>query len=303
MSVNPFAVAGIIVSVLALLAFLFVNFDRIITRYLSWRYTPDVDLGISLGKENFVESDSIPCTELQPYDDELMFGVAIANSGEVDVEVDLTVAVSSIIKSTGDYFDAPDKFDTGYTVEMVHHGFGRTPPKQYKFDTFSLPSKSYGRKINLILELNPEEVKVFRSSRVELSARFRAEASQFSIPLLNRDLPENIVEFGAVQRDYEILGPHHDEVDMSDLEESDKDVKKITIDGPIIERGDGSKVCIGYYEDDQGRVIDRFSVPPGEYKVPKAVENIEYLNSMAELSNHPINEEYKSELPESPWEE
>ncbi|QCW02786.1 hypothetical protein [Natrinema pallidum] len=305
MSVNPIVIGGLFLSAISLLAFLFVNYDRIISRYISWRHTPSVDLGITLGRENFVDSESIACTQLQLYDGKLMFGVAVANSDEFDVEIDLEVATGLFVNTPKEHFDAPDEFDTGYTVESVPHNFGGTPPKSYKFTTFSLPSKSYGRKLNFIIELDPEEVKVFWSSRVRITAKIRAEATQFSVPLLNRNLSENIgkVEFGTIQREYEILGPHHDDVDMSDIDKNSEDTKTITIDGPTVDRSDGSTVCIGYYEDNQGRVISRFALPPGEHSVTEKVDNIKYLDSMDDLSNYPVDDAHKPEPPEPPWEE
>lgn len=293
MSISPIAVGGIVISVLALLAFLFVNYDRIIIRYLSWRKSAGVDIGITLGDSNFVESDTIPCTELQPYDGQLMFGVLVSNSSKFDCEVDLTVAVSGLMKTIGEYFDAPDELTSGYTVETVHLGSSGKPPKRYNFSTFVLRSKSFQRSINFVLEMDPDEVKVFRSTRVELSADVYADASQFSIPVINWSFPDNIgkVGLGTVERQYEILGPHHDDVDMSDLEESDEDVKEINIQQPH-----------GYLLDSEGRVVDRFAgFTPGVHKVSNEVVEVEYVDDRASLDRE-VHPEHKPDPPDPPWE-
>lgn len=303
MSIDPLTIVIRIIPVIALLAFLFVNYDRIILRYLSWRHDPSVDLGINLGEEYFIEEDSIPCADLQPYGNGLVFGVAVANSGEMDVQMDLEIAVDPLMQTTSEYFDSPDEFNSGYSVENVYHGFGEKPSKRYKFNSFSLPAKCYGRHINFILGLNPEEVKVFKSSRVLLSGQVHADASQFSGSLLKRRLLENIgeVKLGTIERRYDILGPHHEEVDMADLESDRENVRRVSIDGPVVKRDDGSKVCIGYYEDEQGRVVNRFALPPGDHEVDETVDNVRYVDSMEELSEHPVDDKYKHNPPEPPW--
>ncbi len=70
----------------------------------------------------------------------------------------------------------------------------------------------------------------------------------------------------------------------------------VTIDGPTVAKDDGTEVCLGYYEDADGRVVSRFSVPSGEYEVPNAVESVVYVNLTDDLP--PINSHYKSELDE-----
>ncbi len=66
----------------------------------------------------------------------------------------------------------------------------------------------------------------------------------------------------------------------------------ITIDGPTLDLDDGSTVCIGYYEDAEGRVVDRFAVPPGTHSVPAAVDSIEFVRSLDDLPQ--INERYRT---------
>ena len=293
-SVNPFAVSGIIISILSLLAFLVVNYDRIIIRYLSWRYTPEIEVGISLWENEFFESDPISITQLQPYDDDLMFGIGLSNAGQFDCEIDLNVAGSHMMKTPAEYFDAPEEFQSGYTVETVHHGSGGSPPKRYKFSTMTLRARSFTRSINFVLELNPEEIQVFRSTRVEITAEIQAEASQFPVPLLNRVLPDEIgtVGFGTVQREYEILGPHHDDVDMSKLGRSDEDTKEMKIEQPH-----------GYMLDSEGRVVARFSgFNLGIRKVSDSVTEIEYVDdpSNFDRETHP---KYEPDPIEPPWEE
>lgn len=68
----------------------------------------------------------------------------------------------------------------------------------------------------------------------------------------------------------------------------------ITIDGPTIDREDGSTVCVGYYTDAEGRVVSRFALPPGEYDVDAAVEGVEYVDALGDLP--PANEHYRSSL-------
>lgn len=294
MEVDALTVIGVLLSIVAFLAFLVVNYDGIISRYLSWRHTPDIDLGISLGKENFVEDDSIPCTDLQPYDEGLMFEVAVANSGEIDAEMDLEIAVGPSMKTPTEYFDVRGESKTGYSVENTYHGLGGKPPKRYSFNSFSVPSNSYGRHINFVLDLNPEEVKVFKSSRVLLSGQIQAEASQFSVPLLGWNFPDKVgdVNLGSVQREYDILGPHHEDVDMSELEKEAEEVKEIEIEHPH-----------GYLLDSEEKVIARFAGwSPGFHKVSGDVEQVEYVDGRDGLERE-VHPDYKPEPLEPPWEE
>ena len=57
----------------------------------------------------------------------------------------------------------------------------------------------------------------------------------------------------------------------------------ITIDGPTVERDDDKTVCLGYYEDDEGRVWSRFALPPGDYEVDDVVSSVEYVESLDDL--------------------
>lgn len=57
----------------------------------------------------------------------------------------------------------------------------------------------------------------------------------------------------------------------------------ITIDGPTTERTDGSVVSIGYYLDNQDRVVSRFALPHNDYEVPDAVETVKYVDSLSAL--------------------
>ena len=59
---------------------------------------------------------------------------------------------------------------------------------------------------------------------------------------------------------------------------------KITIDGPEVERVDGTVRCIGYGEDSDGRVTGRFALPNGhEWDAPESTEAVEYVESMDDL--------------------
>ena len=59
---------------------------------------------------------------------------------------------------------------------------------------------------------------------------------------------------------------------------------EITIDGPEVERADGTVRCIGYGIDDEGRVTGRFALPTGhEWDAPDATESVEFVESMANL--------------------
>ena len=68
----------------------------------------------------------------------------------------------------------------------------------------------------------------------------------------------------------------------------------ITIDGTTVERQDGSTVCIGYYEDADGKVVSGFAVPSGEYEVPDAVDSLQYVDSMADIPD--IHADYRAQL-------
>ena len=59
---------------------------------------------------------------------------------------------------------------------------------------------------------------------------------------------------------------------------------QMTIDGPEVERADGTIRCIGYGIDSEGRVTGRFALPNGyEWAAPDGTEGLEYTDSMDEL--------------------
>ena len=58
----------------------------------------------------------------------------------------------------------------------------------------------------------------------------------------------------------------------------------INIDGPEVERVDGTVRCIGYGIDSDGRVTGRFALPNGhQWIAPDATESVEYVESMDDL--------------------
>jgi hypothetical protein len=64
------------------------------------------------------------------------------------------------------------------------------------------------------------------------------------------------------------------------------------INGPITTRNDGSKVCIGYGIDSDGRVTGRFALPDGtDWDAPDATETLEFVDSMDDLP--PVHGDYK----------
>ena len=72
-------------------------------------------------------------------------------------------------------------------------------------------------------------------------------------------------------------------------------MRKITINGPEVERSDGTIRCIGYGTDSQGRVTGRFALPnEWEWSAPDETENIEYVDSMDELP--PKNDRYRLDV-------
>ena len=65
-----------------------------------------------------------------------------------------------------------------------------------------------------------------------------------------------------------------------------------TIDGPEVERTDGTVRCIGYGIDDNGRVTARFALPIGfEWDAPDGTESVEFVNSMDDLP--PVDGHYR----------
>jgi len=58
----------------------------------------------------------------------------------------------------------------------------------------------------------------------------------------------------------------------------------IVIDGPVVERNDGSKRCIGYGQDSEGRVTERFALPSGHEHNPHVeTETVKFVESMDDL--------------------
>ena len=57
-----------------------------------------------------------------------------------------------------------------------------------------------------------------------------------------------------------------------------------TIDGPEIERPDGTVRCIGYGLDSDGRVTGRFALPSGyDWDAPEGTDAVEYVGGMDDL--------------------
>jgi len=66
-------------------------------------------------------------------------------------------------------------------------------------------------------------------------------------------------------------------------------MKEITIDGETITRDDEKEVCVGYYTDSDEKVVGKFALPKGSYKVPDSVESIVYLSSMNDVRSVKID--------------
>ena len=68
----------------------------------------------------------------------------------------------------------------------------------------------------------------------------------------------------------------------------------ITIDGPEVERADGTVRCIGYGLDADAKVTGRFALPEGyEWDAPDQTERVEYVESMDDLP--PLDDHYRDE--------
>ena len=66
------------------------------------------------------------------------------------------------------------------------------------------------------------------------------------------------------------------------------------IDGPEIERPDGSVRCVGYGIDGEGRVTGRFALPNGhDWDAPDGTESVEFVDSMSALPE--IHSDYKTQ--------
>ena len=64
---------------------------------------------------------------------------------------------------------------------------------------------------------------------------------------------------------------------------------EIRINGPEIERDDGTVRCIGYGIDSDERVTGRFALPDGhDWDAPNGTESVEFVDSMDALPDiHP----------------
>lgn len=64
------------------------------------------------------------------------------------------------------------------------------------------------------------------------------------------------------------------------------------LDGPTVERDDGSVRCIGYGVDAEGRVTGRFALPSGyNWPAPDGTDSVEFVSSMSDLP--PIHDDYR----------
>lgn len=67
--------------------------------------------------------------------------------------------------------------------------------------------------------------------------------------------------------------------------------RQVSINGPEIEREDGTVRCIGYGVDSEGRVTGRFALPDGSiWAAPDPTESVEYVDSMADLPS--VSDDY-----------
>ena len=66
------------------------------------------------------------------------------------------------------------------------------------------------------------------------------------------------------------------------------------IDGPEIERADGTNRCIGYGVDEEKRVTGRFALPKeSEWDAPDGTESVEYVEYMDDLP--PVDDHYREQ--------
>ena len=66
----------------------------------------------------------------------------------------------------------------------------------------------------------------------------------------------------------------------------------ITIEGPEVERADGTVRCIGFGVDTDGRVTGRFALPKGhDWDAPAGTESVEFVESMDDLPD--IHSDYR----------
>ena len=66
------------------------------------------------------------------------------------------------------------------------------------------------------------------------------------------------------------------------------------INGPEIERADGTVRCIGYGIDTEGRVTGRFALPKGsEWDGPDGTDSVEFVESMDDLPR--VDDHYRDD--------
>jgi hypothetical protein len=207
----PVSEIALVVSVVSFLFFILSNYDKLSKHYVAWKYNPSIRIGIRLPnkEQRFEQREKIPYTDLAPFDEELMFVLAIGNSGDFDVELDLTVNVSGPIATAHEYYGASDKIETPFELRRtLDH-----PSKEYDYGTYSCRRGSYTNKEQFLLVLDPEDVNigVLRSVTVEIDAEVHADVSEFTIPGATINFPRNIghTRFAPVHTEYEILGPDH----------------------------------------------------------------------------------------------
>lgn len=206
------SVVALGVSSISFVFFILSNYDKLSKHYLAWRHDCQVELGIRLpdSESQFVQCREIPYTDLPDFDGERMFTLAVKNSSDFDVELDITVAVGDEIMTAHEYYGAADHISSPYELRR---SLGH-PVKEYQYSTYTCHSGVYSTKEQFLLVLNPDDanVLVMASTIIEIRAEVYADVSNFRIPGTSINFPRNIgkTRFSPIHEEYEILGPDHE---------------------------------------------------------------------------------------------
>ena len=206
------SIVALLVSAISFAFFILSNYDKLSKHYLAWRRDCEVEVGIYVPdtESQFLQNRKIPYTDLPEFDGKRMFTLAVKNSSDFDVDLDITVAVGDTIMTAHEYYGATDHIPSPFEVRR---SLGH-PAKEYQYSPYTCPSGLYSAKEQFLLVLNPDDANVLKmtKTKVEIRAEVYADVSNFRIPYTSINFPRNIGEtrFPPIYEEYEILGPDHE---------------------------------------------------------------------------------------------
>ncbi|MDR5657850.1 hypothetical protein RH831_11775 [Halodesulfurarchaeum sp. HSR-GB] len=238
--------AAVLLSVLAIIAV----YDRLIRKAIYHFYDPHIDLTLQGAGEDTVKQFHVEEGEghIPTYHDEFeipyyklperdptvdrfdadtetetrSFSISVHGQDTKKATIQLRIRTrgSAVLR-----FEPRRLNDPTDPIEITRDG----PDKVYEFPRSEISNvEPYWAQANFEIQMN--EKGTYRVFRLSGEVDYTINASEFSIPIIGWQFPEIVgdIEFPPIRREWEILGPDHDEVDLEVAERYDTlETKKV----------------------------------------------------------------------------